>query len=690
MRWFSLMTLGLVATGLQAAEGMWTLDNLPTRALEAEHGFRADEAFVKRAMQASVRLAGGCSGSFVSPQGLVLTNHHCVVDCVQELSTPQDDLIQNGFLASRRAEERACPAVELNQLQTITDVTERVREATRGKTGGAFTLARNGIRAKIESECLEGRSTERRCDVVELYNGGRYHLYRYERYQDVRLVFAPEYASGFFGGDPDNFNFPRYNLDMALLRAYRNGKPVRSETYFPFQAQGAAEGELAFVIGHPGATQRLRTLAQLERERDVDLREQLLYLAELRGVLLQYASEGGEPARLSSTDLTRIENGYKVLNGRLSALVDPVFFGRKQEEAAALQAAFSDDADALKALRAAETAIGEAQQRYREFFRAYQMIENARGFQGDYFRLARALVRAAAEREKPDGERLRGFTEAERPQLEQRVLSKAPIDPGYEAVKLGWSLIKLREQFGPDDAFVRLVLGDESPREVARRLTAKTRLGDPAFRRSLWEGGSPAIAASSDPFIQLVRAIDAPARELRKRFEDEVEAVEKRHAETIAALRFRAFGTDVYPDATFTLRLSYGEVAGWEERGQVIPPFTDFAGLYARATGADPFRLAPRWEAAKAQLPLETPFNFVTTHDIIGGNSGSPVINRQGELVGLAFDGNLHSLGGAYGYDGRMNRAVSVHAGAMVEALRTVYGATSLVEELAPRGLTDR
>lgn len=686
MRRLFLMMIGLVASPLQAAEGMWTLDNLPTAALQAEYGFTPDPAFVDRAMQASVRLAGGCSGSFVSPQGLVLTNHHCVVSCIQELSSPEEDLIQNGFTARTRAEERACPAVELNQLQAITDVTEEVREATQGKTGAAFTRARNSVRAKLESACLDGQSAERRCDVVELYNGGRYHLYRYARYQDVRLVFAPEYASGFFGGDPDNFNFPRYNLDMALLRAYHKGKPVKSGTYFPFQAQGAAEGELAFVIGHPGSTQRLRTLAQLERERDVDLREQLLYLAELRGVLLQYSSEGGEPARLAATDLTRIENSYKVLSGRLTALADPVFFGRKQADAEALRAALADDAETLASLQAAEAAIAEAQQRYRELARPYQLIENAGGFRGDYFRLARSLVRAAAEREKPDGERLRGYTEAERPQLEQRVLSKAPIDAGYEAVQLGWSLIKLREQLGPDDPFVRLVLGKEAPREVARRLTAKTRLGDPAFRKALWEGGSKAIAASSDPFIQLARAVDMPARELRKRYEDEVESVEKRHAETLAALRFQAFGTGVYPDATFTLRLSYGEVAGWEENGQAIPPFTDFAGLYARATGADPFRLAPSWVAAKERLPLDTPFNFVSTHDIIGGNSGSPVINRAGALVGLAFDGNIHSLGGAYGYDGRMNRAVSVHAGAMLEALRTVYGAAHLVDELSPRG----
>jgi hypothetical protein len=690
MRALSLVAIGFFVTRLHAAEGMWTLDNLPTEALQTEYGFTPDEAFVARAMKASVRLAGGCSGSFVSPEGLVLTNHHCVVGCVQELSSAEEDLIQSGFVATTRSEERACPAVELNQLQAITDVTDEVREATEGLSGAAFTQARNRIRAKIESACVDGDSAQRRCDVVELYNGGRYHLYRYERYQDVRLVFAPEYASGFFGGDPDNFNFPRFNLDMALLRAYRKGKPVQTEAYFPFQAQGAAEGELAFVIGHPGATQRLRTLAQLERERDIDLREQLLYLAELRGVLLQYVSEGGEPARLASTDLTSIENGYKVLNGRLSALVDPVFFNRKREEAAALRAALAEDEDALQALESAEAAIAEAQQRYRAFHREYQLIENARGFRGDYFRLARALVRAAAEREKPDGERLRGYTEAERPQLEQRVLSSAPIDPAYEAVQLGWSLIKLREQLGPDDAFVKLVLGKAAPREVARRLTAKTQLGDLAFRKALWEGGGKAIAASSDPFIQLARAVDMPARELRKRYEDEVESVEKRHAETLANLRFQAFGTGVYPDATFTLRLSYGEVAGWEEAGRVIPPFTDFAGLYARATGADPFRLAPSWIAAKDRLPLETRFNFVSTHDIIGGNSGSPVINRAGELVGLAFDGNIHSLGGAYGYDGRMNRAVSVHAAAMVEALKTVYGAEALVKEINPRGLAAR
>lgn len=677
-----MLGIGLLSSAAYGAEGMWTLDNLPREALSRDHQFIPDQAFLERAMGATVRLAGGCSGSFVSPNGLVLTNHHCVIDCVQGLSTANDDLLENGFLARTHDDERRCPATELNQLQATTDVTARVRAVTDGLSGAAFQQARNAEKSRIEAECVGTLGDTRRCDVVELYQGAQLHLYRYERFQDVRLVFAPEYASGFFGGDPDNFNFPRYNLDMALLRAYRGGRPVPSAQFFPFKKEGAEAGELSFILGHPGSTQRLRTPDQLARERDVDLIDQLLYLAELRGVLLQYARGSDEAARLAASDLMRVENGYKALSGRLQALTDADFFNAKREQLNALREALAEQPDDLQRLDDALAAIAAAQLRYREFHRDYQLIERARGFRGDFFRHARDLVRAAEERERPDADRLRGYTEAERPQLGQRVLSPAPIDPGYEAVQLGWSLTKLREQLGVDDPFVRLVLGDASPRALAEHLTQHTRLGDPAVRKQLWEGGTAAVAASTDPFIQLARAIDTPARALRKRFDDELESVERRHAETLAALRFSVYGTGVYPDATFSLRLTYGVIQGWEERGREVAPFTTFAGLYARATGAEPFRLAPSWLDARERLDPETRFNFASTHDIIGGNSGSPVIDRQGALVGLVFDGNIHSLGGAYGYDERLNRAVSVHAAAMIAALETVYGAQSLVDEL--------
>lgn len=674
----------LCAVSVHAAEGMWTLDNLPRAALESQYGFKPDAATVDKAMQASVRLAGGCSGSFISPEGLVLTNAHCIIDCVQELSSAGQDLVRDGFVARSRGEEKQCPAVELNRLDRISDVSVRIQKATDGLSGKAYIEARNAEKARIESECIGGDAATVRCDVVELYNGGLHHLYRYRRYQDVRLAFSPEYASGFFGGDPDNFNFPRFNLDMGLLRAYENGQPARVEQYFRVNPAGLQEGEMTLVTGHPGSTKRLLTVAQLERERDVDVLNTLLYLAERRGLLLQYARQGAEQARVSASDLLSTENSYKVLNGRLRALSDPAFMQRKRREEEALRAQLAQNAGLLSRHRSAWEEIAGAQTRYTELEAPYQLIENRRGFFSQYYRYARELVRVAEERKKPNAERLRGYTDAELPRLRQLLLSSAPIDADYETATLGWSLTKLRELLGVDDPFVRLVLGKESPQALAQRLVGGTRLGDAAVRQALWEGGAAAVAGSRDPFIRLALATDPAARAIRKRYEEQVEAVEKKNAERIAQVRFALQGTSVYPDATFTLRLSYGEVKGWEERGQPVAPFTTFAGLYARATGFDPFALAPSWVKARDRLRLKTPFNFVTTNDIIGGNSGSPLLNRKLELVGLAFDGNIHSLGGAYGYDETRNRCVAVHSAAMVQALSTVYGAKDLLAEINP------
>ena len=427
------------------------------------------------------------------------------------------------------------------------------------------------------------------------------------------------------------------------------------------------------------------TVSQLRRERDVDVLETLLYLAELRGVLLQFSRQGAAAAQAAATELMQVENAYKVYEGRLRALNEPSFFERKAQQAAALRKALSGNDPALEALAGAEARIAEVQAIYRDLYNPYQLIERGRGLDSAYFRHARNLVRAAVEREKPDARRMRGYTEAELPRLQQRLTATVPVDVALERARLAWSLGKLRDRLGPDDPFVQLVLGGASPAAVADRLVKGTKLGDPAVRAALWGGGAEAVSASDDPFIQLARAVDPLARQLRQRYEHEVEAVENREAETLAGLRFEAYGDSVYPDATFTLRLSYGEVRGWTERGEAVAPFTRFEGLFGRATGSPPFALPPRWLAARDHLPLQTPLNFVTTNDIIGGNSGSPVLNREGALVGLAFDGNRHSLGGAYGYDPRSNRCVAVHAGAIVTALSAVYQADALVAELNPQ-----
>lgn len=675
----SLLALFVLAScsAAWADEGMWTLDNLPKAQLKQKYAFEPDQAWIDKAMKSSVRLASGCSGSFVSPDGLVLTNNHCVIGCVSGLSSKDKDYVNNGFLAKDRAAELQCPDIELNRLEAITDVTARIGQATTNLSGKAYSEAKNAEKAKLESECAGGSSSAR-CDVVELYNGGLYHLYRYHRFQDVRLVWSPEYATGFFGGDPDNFNFPRYNLDAGLLRAYENGKPAKVDDYFPLTTQGVKPGELTMVTGHPGSTQRLLTVAQLERRRDIDMLHYLINYSERRGLLIQYGRQGAEAERQAQNDLTRIENSLKVFKGQMQALQEPALLQRKRDDEAALRAA----ADATQS--GAWDEIARAQQTYRDIWIPYDYIETRFGFWSKHFEFARHLVRGAEERAKPNGERLREYQDATLPTVTQALFSSAALYPEFEKAKLAWSLSKLREMLGPDDEFVKLVFGKESPDALAARLIGGTKLGDIAVRRSLWEGGAEAVAQSRDPFIQLARAIDAPARAIRRQYENDVEALEKKAAETISKVRFAKSGTNSYPDATFTLRLSYGEVAGWEDKGRQITPFTDFAGLYARATGFDPFRLAPRWLEKKSELTLATPFNFVTSNDIIGGNSGSPVINRKGEIVGLAFDGNIQSLGGAYWFDERVNRCVSVDARALIEALRVVYGAESLVKEINP------
>ncbi len=669
----------------RAAEGMWLLEALPREALSSRYQFEPAPDFIERTRKASVRLAGGCSGSFVSPQGLVLTNAHCVMDCVQALTDGGRNLAETGWVAGPDQPALRCPAMELNQLQHTEDVTRRIRAATVGLRGEAFARARNAEQSRIEAECVGTDAATRRCDVVELYDGGQYHLYQYRRYDDVRLAFVPEAAIGFFGGDPDNFNFPRYTLDAALLRAYDGDAPAATPDHFRILPAGAQAGELTLVTGHPGSTKRLMTVSQLRRERDVDVLETLLYLAELRGVLLQFSRQGAAAAQAAATELMQVENAYKVYEGRLRALNEPSFFERKAQQAAALRKALSGNDPALEALAGAEARIAEVQAIYRDLYNPYQLIERGRGLDSAYFRHARNLVRAAVEREKPDARRMRGYTEAELPRLQQRLTATVPVDVALERARLAWSLGKLRDRLGPDDPFVQLVLGGASPAAVADRLVKGTKLGDPAVRAALWGGGAEAVSASDDPFIQLARAVDPLARQLRQRYEHEVEAVENREAETLAGLRFEAYGDSVYPDATFTLRLSYGEVRGWTERGEAVAPFTRFEGLFGRATGSPPFALPPRWLAARDHLPLQTPLNFVTTNDIIGGNSGSPVLNREGALVGLAFDGNRHSLGGAYGYDPRSNRCVAVHAGAIVTALSAVYQADALVAELNPQ-----
>ncbi len=681
----ALLTGALLAPSLsQAAEGMWTLDNPPTALMRQELGFAPDAAWLTKAMRGSARLAGGCSGSFVSAQGLVLTNHHCVAECVEQLSSAGKDHMKNGFLARSRAEEQTCPAMEVNRLEAITDVTEQVKAATRGRDGVAFTQAFNAIKATLTAQCVGADAKTQRCDVVDLYHGGQYKLYRYHRFQDVRLAFAPEQAIAFFGGDPDNFNFPRYDLDMGLLRVYENGQPAAVKDFFPVNTRGPAAGEAVFVTGHPGSTQRTLTVAQLDQLRARRLPESLMELAEYRGRLAQYRTQGEEQARTANAELFYVENDFKVLKGQLEALNEPALLAAKRADEARLRA-FAARQPQLKAVNGAWDAIATALQNYRSFRTLHGQLERGAAFNTQLFGIARTLVRGAAERGRPNAERLPEFAEAGLPAVQAQLLSPAPIYPAFEKFKLSFSLEKMREHLGADAPLVHQVLGKDSPEQVAARLVDGSQLADVAVRKALWEGGLEAVRKSQDPFIQLALALDEPARALRLRYEREVESVAQKNAELIAQARFAMTGPRVYPDATFTLRLSYGKVEGWKEGDAQVPPFTTLGGTFQRATGADPFALPASWLAARERLDLAKPFNLVSTNDIIGGNSGSPMLNARGELVGLVFDGNIHSIGGAYWFEPARNRTVAVNAAAIAETMDKVYGARALLDELQGR-----
>jgi hypothetical protein len=681
----SALVAGLLAAGAaHADEGMWTFDDFPSARLAAQHGAHIDDEWLDRVRLGVVRLSG-CTASFVSPEGLMLTNHHCVQSCLAQHSSREASLIADGFAAPRRAEELRCGTQIADVLVATQDVTSDVEAATKGLDDVAANERRKDTLTLLEQQCEEAaqRAGEpRKCEAVTLYEGAQHFLYQYRRYPDVRLVFAPEAAIAAFGGDPDNFQFPRWCLDMALLRAYdANGLPAATPDHLRIDFGGAEPGELVFVAGHPGSTDRLLTVAQLRALRDRGLPPALLRASELRGRYMQFAKSGDSAERIVRDALNGLENTIKVQRRLLDALHDDAALAAKAADETRLRERHRATAPASSPDPWERVAIALEAEAALDL--PHTFLEGAAGFNSRLFRYARSLVRAAAERPKPNIERLREYSDAALPRLLQQLGAPVPVYPELEELTLSFSLERMREWLGPDHPVVRRLLGAESPDALAATVVRGSRLGSPEERLRLWHGGQSAIDSAADPMIELARNVDAQARAVRKRYEDDVESVLDAAAAEIAAARFAALGTSVYPDATFTLRLSYGTVQGWSENGTQIQPVTRLERLYERATGRPPFELPERWLAARERLDPGLPFNLATNNDIVGGNSGSPLLDAGGNIVGLVFDGNIHSISGAYWFDAARNRAVAVHAAVIGVALRDVYGVEELVEEIS-------
>ncbi len=675
---FALIFCG--ATVGLADEGMWTFDNPPVKLIQQKYNFTLTKDWLDHVRLASVRLNDGGSGSFVSPRGLVLTNHHVARGQLQKNTTPEHDYIKNGFYARTPDEEMKSPDLEVNVLMSTEEVTARVQEAVKGaKNAGEEFAARKKAIAGIEEESQ--KKTGLRSDVITLYQGGEYWLYRYKKYTDVRLVFAPEEQTAFFGGDPDNFTYPRYDLDMALFRVYENGKPVESPNYLKWNAKGSGDGDLVFVAGHPGSTQRMDTVAQLEFERDLIQPNSLKVLRNRIQVLKNYSESSAEHAQQARSQIFSLENSVKAIDGGHKGLLDPRVMEAKRKDEAAFKALVLGNPEWKTKYGGAWDEIAAAEQKMAT--RAKEQFYHSMDSQ--LAGMAQTIVQFVAEIKKPDGERLPGYHEAQLDSLRFRMFSPAPIYRDMEIARIAGALQLDLAEAAQADPFLQTVLGGKSPQDAAKELVNGTKLTDAAVRKQLIEGGEAAVAASTDSMIVLARKLDPMRRERIKWVEDNVESVEQRGGEQLGKARFAAYGKNAYPDATFTLRLSYGQVKGYSMNGTIAPPKTTFYGLYGRAADfdyKDPFFLAPRYLERRNDLDLSTPLNFVTTNDIIGGNSGSPVIDRNGQIVGLIFDGNIESLVGDFVYEGETNRAVAVHTAAMTEALRKLYGAGALADEL--------
>lgn len=675
------LAIAFSAAQAHADEGMWPFDAIPTAQIRQATGVNVDKPWLDRVQAGAVRLSNGCSASIVSGEGLVATNHHCVMSCIQQLSTPDRNHVEIGFVTASREEETACPGVQAEVLLRIRDVTREVLAAAAGKTGADSVRARDKAMADAETaDC--GADPALRCQTIAFHGASQFKVYRYRKYTDVRLVFAPEYGIAFFGGDPDNFNFPRYALDIGLLRLYEQGKPVEAPQHLRWNPAPPTAGEAVFIAGNPGSTDRAMTFAELQTLKDITIPINQVANAELRGRLIQFGDRGPEQHRLVADSLFYLENTIKRTAGQWRTLLSPSVMSVKFAGEARMRERVRADAALSARIGDPWSELEQAQTDYAQLYSTYRLLEQRAGASSRYFSYARTLVRGAQERAKPEAYRSSVFAESRLERLERELAAPVPIDPELERLYLEFWLLKVREALTVDDAQVKNLLAGQSPEALAKALSA-SKLGDPAVRLALWRGGAAAVNASDDPMIRFVLRTNAASEMVRDQWWEKVTGPTTSASSRIGAARYALDGDTVYPDATFSLRLSYGRIAGWREGAADIAPFTVFSGLYDRATGFAPFDLPPRWTAARGAVDPKVIMNFVTTNDVVGGNSGSPALNGKGEVIGLIFDGNIHSNGGSYAYDGTLNRTVIVSAAAINEALIKVYGQARLARELA-------
>jgi hypothetical protein len=671
----------LAASAGWADDGIWLFNQAPKDLISKKYHFEVTDEFLDHLRLSSVRFNNGGSGSFISPQGLLFTNHHVGADCIQQLSSKERDYYGEGFHARTGSEEKPCPDLEVNVLLKVEDVTAKVTAGVKESTPPAeANRMRNAAMSAIEKSCAA--QTGNRCDVVTLYAGGQYDLYQYRKYTDVRLVFAPEADIAAFGGDPDNYTYPRYCLDFALFRAYQNGQPAKVKDYLQWSKEGVKDGELTFVSGHPGSTGRLATYAELEFSRDISCPLVHARLKTLIDTLLAYSAKSAENARAARENLQRQQNSYKAYTGFLRGLRDAGLMAEKNQEEARLRAAVRKDPKMAAQYGALWDEVAASYQEYAAFYQQYWLFERAGTRGSDLMEIGRNIIRYAEEKTKPNDQRLRDYRETALPSLEQSMFSTAPIEDSMEIAVIADYLRFLEQQFGASDPTVKALVGGKTPQAAAEDYVGGSKLKDVAERKRL-AAGLDAVKSSADGIIRLMRILDEPARKYRKLFEDKVESIQRSSASKIAQVRFQIMGTSAYPDATFTLRLSYGPVRGYNNAaGKWVPYTTRLDGLYRRATGNDPFKLPASWVKVKPKLDLQTPFNFVTTADTHGGNSGSPTVNTKGEVIGILFDGNLEGLPNRFVYREKSERSVHVANNAIVEALRKVYSADAILKEL--------